>query len=133
MDLAEAGSADDAIRRYWEHLAPGRSGDPEARAFSARLVGAVLRRAEELDEAIRGVAENWRLERMGAVDRNVIRVALAEMLEDPDTPVAVVLDEAIEIAKRYGGEESGTFVNGVLDALGRRLEKGDPPTPDRPA
>lgn len=96
-------------------------------AFALRLVRGVHRRLEEIDELIRGESVNWRLERMGAVDRNVLRLALYELLEDPSTPVAVVLDEAVELAKIYGGEESGAFVNGVLDGIRRRLIRPDPP------
>jgi N utilization substance protein B len=119
-----------ARQLYWSELAAGRPGDPAARQFADHLVDVVQRRQEEIDAAIRAVSEHWRLERMGQVDRNVIRLALAELLEDTTTPAAVILDEAIEIAKRYGGEESGQFVNGVLDALKRRLEEGRQPAPD---
>lgn len=115
---------------YWSQLAAGRPGESAARTFADHLVEVVQRRQEEIDTAIRAVSEHWRLERMGKVDRNVIRLALAELLEDSATPAAVILDEAIEIAKRYGGEESGQFVNGVLDALKRGLEEGQDPPPD---
>lgn len=114
----------EAAELYWNHLAVGRPGEPAARSFAEHLVEVVLRRREEIDEAIRRVSDNWKLERMGTVDRNVLRLALAELLEDRETPAAVILDEAIEVAKRFGGEESGHFVNGVLDALRCRLDEG---------
>ncbi len=66
---------------------------------------------------IRGQADNWRLERMPAVDRNILRLAVYEMLYERDTPKLVVVDEAIELAKKFGSEQSGRFVNGLLDGL----------------
>jgi N utilization substance protein B len=80
---------------------------------------------DELDGLIRAGSTNWRLERMAAVDRNVLRIALFELLDEPDTPAAVILDEAIELAKLFGGPESGAFVNGLADGIRRRLESGE--------
>ena len=99
--------------------------DPQARRFAEHLVRGVVRRMEELDGLIRAGSTNWRLERMAAVDRNVLRIALFELLDEPDTPAAVILDEAIEIAKLFGGPESGAFVNGLADGIRRRLESGE--------
>jgi N utilization substance protein B len=121
MEMSGA-SAADAAARFWEHLVEDDAACASARSFADHLVQAVLKRRDEIDASIREVSEHWRLERMSMVDRNVLRVALAELLEDPSRPRAVILDEAIEIAKRFGGEESGQFVNGVLDALRSRLE-----------
>jgi N utilization substance protein B len=72
---------------------------------------------ERIDEMIRGQADNWRLERMPAVDRNILRLAVYEMLFETDIPKLVVVDEAIELAKKFGSEQSGRFVNGLLDGL----------------
>ena len=72
-----------------------------------------------MDAKITEVTERWRIERMAVVDRNVLRMALYEMNRQPQTPTAVVIDEAIEVARRFGSEESAKFVNGVLDALRR--------------
>jgi len=110
--------APDVLRGFWE----GRAVDPAARAFTERLVEGVMRERERVDERIREVAERWRLERMPVVDRNVLRVAVYELLEG-DAPPAVVIDEAIEVAKRFGSEESGSFVHGLLDAVRARLER----------
>jgi N utilization substance protein B len=99
--------------------------DAAARRFAEHLVRGVRRRIDELDALIRAGSEHWRLERMAAVDRNVIRLALFELLDEPDTPAAVILDEAVELAKYYGGEVSGAFVNGVADGIRRRLAAGD--------
>jgi N utilization substance protein B len=99
---------------------------PEAvRRFAERLVAGVHDARGEIDEWIVGAAENWRIERMPVVDRNVLRIAIWEMLHEEDTPRAVVIDEAIEIAKRFGGGESGRFVNGVLDTVRRKLGDRD--------
>jgi len=99
----------------------GREVDESTRAFAERVVRGAVGDAVRIDGLITEASENWRLERMAAVDRNVLRVAIYELLHEPDTPPPVVIDEAIEIAKRFGGEESGNFVNGVLDAV---LKKG---------
>ena len=99
--------------------------EPQARRFAEHLVRGVVRRMEELDGLIRAGSTNWRLERMAAVDRNVLRIALFELLDEPDTPAAVILDEAVELAKLFGGEESGAFVNGLADGIRRRIESGE--------
>jgi len=89
----------------------------EALAYAHRLVEGASSHLEEVDELIREQAEHWRLERMSVVDRNVLRLAVYELLYEPDVPKLVVLDEAIELAKRFGSEQSGRFVNGLLDGL----------------
>jgi N utilization substance protein B len=99
--------------------------DPVARRFAERLVRGVAAERELLDSLIVKGSEHWRLERLATVDRNVIRLALFELLWETGTPPAVVLDEAIELAKAYGGEESGAFVNGILDGLRKRLASGE--------
>lgn len=88
--------------------------------YARELVEGTLERREEIDELIVSQAENWRLERMPAVDRNVLRLAVYELLEEPEVPKVVVLDEAIELSKLYGSEQSGAFVNGLLDGLLKR-------------
>jgi N utilization substance protein B len=89
----------------------------DAFAFAQTLVEGTLEHREEIDRLIRGQADHWRLERMPAVDRNILRLAVYEMLHHPETPKLVVVDEAIELAKKYGSEQSGRFVNGLLDGL----------------
>lgn len=85
--------------------------------YAKALVEGAIAHRDEIDGLIRGQTEHWRLERMSGVDRNVLRVAVYEMLHHPEVPKLVVLDEAIEIAKRFGTEQSGRFVNGLLDGL----------------
>ncbi len=92
-----------------------------AREFAIELARGVVEHLAEIDATIAAQADNWRLDRMASVDRNVIRLALFELLFHRDTPAAVVIDEAVEIAKRFGSERSGQFVNGVLDGALQRL------------
>lgn len=94
-----------------------------ARSFAKELVFGVAGEREELDARIRAVARNWRLERMAVVDRNVLRLAAFELVHG-QVPTPVVLDEAVELARRFGGEASPGFVNGVLDELARQLREG---------
>ncbi len=89
-----------------------------ARAFAKELVTGVIAHRQPIDERIAQHARNWRISRMAALDRNVLRVAVFELLFS-DTAPAVILDEAIELARRFGGEQSPAFVNGILDAVAR--------------
>lgn len=99
--------------------------DPDLHGFASRLLEGTAERIEEIDGIIRQAAENWNLERMACVDRNILRMAVYEFLFQPHTPRIVVIDEAIEIAKKFGNDESGPFVNGLLDAIRIGLESGD--------
>ncbi len=85
--------------------------------YARTLLEGSLANRESSDALISGHAENWRLERMPVVDRNVLRLAVYELCHQRDVPAAVVIDEAIELAKKFGAEQSGRFVNGILDAL----------------
>jgi N utilization substance protein B len=89
----------------------------DAFLYAQTLVRGTIDHREQIDEMIRGQADNWRLERMPAVDRNILRLAVYEMLFEMDVPKLVVVDEAIELAKKFGSEQSGRFVNGLLDGL----------------
>ena len=88
---------------------------PKVRAFAAELIKGVESHWDELDKLIQGYAENWDLNRMGALDRAVIRLALYEMHFRPDIPPVVSINEAVDLAKAYSSRESGRFVNGILD------------------
>ena len=85
--------------------------------YAQTLVRGTQQHLEEIDDIIRRQAEHWRLERMPAVDRNILRLAVFEFLYETDVPQLVILDEAIELAKEFGTEQSGRFVNGVLDGI----------------
>jgi transcription antitermination protein NusB len=95
----------------------------EVQGFAEDIFRVALERSSEINKLIEGHTENWRLERMAAVDRNILRAAVAELLSSPETPRAVVINEAIEIARKFSGPESVQFINGVLDSVGRELEK----------
>ena len=100
--------------------------DDAARGFAGELVSGTVADQPAIDEVIAASSRNWRLERMSRVDRNILRLATAELKCFPDVPVKVVINEAVELAKRFGTSESPAFVNGILDriagALGRSSE-----------
>jgi N utilization substance protein B len=102
-----------------------RLGDPALESFCLQLYDGVSQHADAIDAKLAECAENWRLPRMAAVDRNVLRLGAYELLHMPETPHGVVLDEAIELARRFGSADSPGFVNGVLD----RLRQGRPSPP----
>lgn len=120
IDLTGADDAQRVFDEFWD----GRAVDAAQREFGERLVRGVVARRVELDALLARIADRWRVERMAVVDRNVLRLALFEMIDDPETPRAVIIDEAIEIGKKYGSEESGKFINGILDAARRAAEDG---------
>jgi len=94
------------------------------RAFAERLVEGTLAHRDALDALISKQADNWRLARMPVVDRNILRLALFELLHEPETPHPVVIDEALEIAKRFSTPRSSQFINGVLDGVLKAREAG---------
>ncbi len=95
--------------------------DEETKGFADDIHRLATQREDEVDALIQKHAQNWRLERMPVVDRNLLRAAVAEMLGYPKTPAAVIINETLEIARRYAAPESINFLNGVLDAIGREL------------
>ncbi len=98
-----------------------RSGTAQMRAMAERLALGARGCVEGLDEAIAAAAANWRLDRIATVDRTILRLGTYELMAERQTPPAVVLDEAVELAKRFGEADSPAFVNGVLDAIRQRL------------
>lgn len=101
--------------------------EPAAQEFATKIVGAATERAKEIDDLIATSSKNWRLERMSRVDRNILRLGATELVAFKDVPVKVVINEAVELAKRFGTAESSAFVNGVLDriatAVGRNADE----------
>jgi transcription antitermination factor NusB len=95
--------------------------DREVREFAARLVAGIHEHAGALDEVIAAVAENWDIDRMAVVDRNVLRIASYELLHCKDIPPKVAINEAIELGKRYSTQNSGAFINGILDKVKSRF------------
>ena len=96
---------------------------PGVQGFAEDLFRVATDRTVEIDGLIEGHAEHWRMERMAAVDRNILRAAVAELLGFPATPRAVIINEALEIARKFSAPESVQFINGVLDSVGRDLGK----------
>jgi N utilization substance protein B len=100
--------------------------DAEEEGFARSLFEGAIAHIDQLDGVVRAHAENWRLERMAAVDRNILRVALFELIHHPSTPAAAVINEALEIARRFSTGDSVEFVNGVLDGICKKLPPRDP-------
>ena len=94
----------------------------EVKRFTEDIFRVAQDRATDIDKLIEEHAENWRMDRMAAVDRNILRAAVAELIGFPKTPRAVVINEAIEIARKFSAPESAQFINGVLDSIGKEIE-----------
>ena len=116
IDVA-ATDLDEALARFWRSFEPV---EREVQLVAEQLVRGVAAQRREIDDAIESVSTHWRLDRMAKVDRNVLRLAVYE-LRSSDVPVKVVINEAIELGKKYGSESSGAFVNGVLDKIAQSL------------
>ncbi|HTJ87023.1 MAG TPA: transcription antitermination factor NusB [Terriglobales bacterium] len=101
---------------------------PEVKGFAEDIFRVARDRAPEIDKLIENHAENWRMDRMAAVDRNLMRAAVAELLGFPKTPRAVIINEAIEIARKFSSPESVQFINGVLDSIGKEIEAAPKPS-----
>jgi N utilization substance protein B len=110
-------ASESAFHALWEAF----EANPPTQAFALSLTRGVLERREGIDAIIAAAAEHWRLERLSRIDVNVIRIAVFEMTATPPLAVEIAINEAIEIARRYGTIESPTFVNGVLDQVANRL------------
>lgn len=115
--IAIRDGADRGLDAFWTQT----EASDDAKGFALSLIAGTRQHQERIDALIDAAASNWRLERLAAVDLAVLRVAVFELLEQPDVPSSVVLDEAIDIAKRFGTNESGSFVNGVLDRVATTL------------
>lgn len=113
---------EELLRGYYDSLLINEDsvGRPRPDEFAHRLLRGVIEEQPVVDDLISRHAAHWRMERMPAVDRNILRIAVYEMLRT-DTPPAVVIDEALELARRFSGEESVHFINGVLDAVRKEL------------
>ena len=111
---------DQVTQSFWRERGDVSS---DVQSFANDLFRVGTGRAAEIDGLIEGHAEHWRMERMAAVDRNLLRASVAELLAFPATPRAVVINEALEIARKFSSPESVQFINGVLDSVGKELEK----------
>ena len=111
---------DELLRTYWNEL--GGEYTEDVQEFASRLVAGTIQLMEDIDNRIRDRAENWRISRMAVVDRNILRLAVYEFLNEGDTPKTVVINEALEIARRFSTYEATQFINGIHDAIKRDLE-----------
>lgn len=112
-----AGNEPDMIITTFEDLQKSKS---NTREFAVKIFRGTVDHLAELDDMIQAQAENWRLSRMAVVDRNIIRMSVYEFLHETDTPKLVIIDEAIEIAKKFGTQKSSQFINGILDGILKR-------------
>jgi N utilization substance protein B len=118
------GATNDDLVLFFENF----PADDRARRFASRLVEGVRAESPELDKLLAGALEHWSIRRLSRVDHNIMRMALFELMRMEDIPARVTIDEAIELAKCYGDQDSGRFVNGVLDQIAGQLDlrhKGD--------
>ncbi len=111
-------TAEQVRKTFW---AERNTVDAEARGFADDLFRAAVERLGEIDGLVERHAEHWRMERMAAVDRNLLRIAVAEFLSYPATPKPVIINEALEIARKFSSPESVQFINGVLDSVAKEL------------
>lgn len=111
----------EVVESYWRV----RSTADQTRSMAERLARGAQADVRRIDAEIARAAINWRFDRIAAVDRNILRLGTFELIHDPDTPAAVVIDEAVEMARRFGEADSTAFVNGVLDAIKRRVREGE--------
>ena len=121
----EVGRADahEAIVTYWATRESDEQLPDELRRFAEGLVRGTIERVGEIDKLLAARAHNWRVERMAVIDRLVLRLAVFELLTEPSTPAKVVINEALELARTFSGDESVAFVNGVLDGVRKDLQR----------
>ncbi len=142
LDVNASLSAAQALAHYWRAFGGGPDGlrpaggageepapvgddekDASIIAFAEELVNGAIEHQAEIDDIIQRASKNWRLDRMARVDRNLLRLGTYELRFQPDVPAKVVINEAIEVAKRYGTAESPAFVNGLLDRISQELKR----------
>lgn len=148
-EFNQADSLNEGLRLFWKqqdedlaneptasasaNLQPSAQQRTRARQFAEELIRGVIAHHREIDPLIAQHAENWALERMGTVDRNVMRIAVYEMLHREDIPPVVSINEAVELAKAFSSTESGAFVNGILDRIRQGLDRTAHGTKEAPA
>ena len=120
MDVL-GGQPQEAIDLFWSNFEAPK----EAKSYASRLIRGVHEKLDEIDGLIASCSDNWALNRMSRVDRNILRLAVFEFLYCHDVPPKVTLNEAIDLGKEFGTENSGSFINGILDALNSKLQKKD--------
>ncbi len=121
LDIRKEKPSATILKHFWAEYDP----DEEVRAFADEIVKGTYKHLAKINTLIHQCAKNWSLDRMAVVDRNVLRMAAYEILYRMDIPTSVTINEAIEIAKKYGTDDSGSFVNGILDSVARVTGKLD--------
>jgi N utilization substance protein B len=121
LDIRKEKPSAAVLKHFWAEYDP----DEDVKAFSEEIVRGTYKHIARINELLHQCAKNWSLDRMAVVDRNVLRMAVYEILYRIDIPTSVTINEAIEIAKKYGTDESGSFVNGILDRAARLTGKLD--------
>lgn len=121
LDLNPEESVDGALARYRGDFELDL--DERSESFARELVTATRERLGEIDDVIQSASRNWRIERMSRVDRNILRLAVGELLSSAAVPTKVVINEAVELAKRYGASEAPAFVNGILDRIAQVVRR----------
>jgi N utilization substance protein B len=117
-------SMPDVLKTFWLHERPDTAAmSDDLRAFAERLAAGVTDTIGDIDPVIGEAAEHWRLERMNVMDRLILRLAIYEFMRESETPARVIINEALELGRTFSGDESVRFINGVLDAIRRRLER----------
>lgn len=113
LDITGDKLTNEILKRFWE----GNREDDEVRGFANSIVNGTIENLNTIDSIIKKTAENWQIDRMAVIDRNILRLATYELLYRDDIPPSVTINEAIEIAKKYGTEDSSAFINGILDKI----------------
>ena len=121
IDMSD-GKKEEAFDLFWEHFTP----PDDLKEFSQKIVNGVCQHEEEIDVIIEHYSEHWRLKRMTIVDRNILRLAIFELMFCDDIPPKVVLNEAVELGKKFGSDKSGSFVNGILDKVAHSIARLQP-------
>mgnify|MGYP006267145369 FL=1 len=123
----ESSDPEETLAQYWET----RKAPQEIKEYSSWLVKGISSHQKKIDSIIQSVSEHWRISRMALIDRNILRLAVFELLYEEDIAAAIVINEAIEIARKYSGDDAATFVNGILDAIRKKLERGKKSSKER--
>jgi len=118
IDISE-GDIEEKFNLFWQHFTPL----DELKEFSHKIVEGVYHHKEQIDALIEKHSEHWRLKRMTVVDRNVLRSAIFELMYCPDIPTKVILNEAVELGKKFGSEKTGPFINGILDRISHQISR----------
>ncbi len=112
---------DDILNYFWDNFASSK--DRKVKEYTRELVQGVVDNQKFIDEKIKEVSKNWNLQRMFLIDKNILRIAIFELFFKKEIPKPVIIDEAIEISKIYGTDSSPKFINGIIDAVSKKLNK----------